>query len=144
MRYSCGIIFYKDGQILVGHATGQHHWDIPKGKTENTETFAQAAVRECDEEIGFKVSEDNLLLLGEVSYRKGKRLVLFFYLSREVPDIDDCICKSTYVNKYGQEKPEFDDFKYIPVTECTKYLTVRMCKSICAAVELYKERNQKE
>lgn len=144
MRYSCGIIFYKDGQILLGHATGQSHWDLPKGKTEDNETFIQAAVRECEEEIGFIASEDKLLLLGEVPYRKGKRLVLFFYTSTEIPNEDNCTCNSTYINKYGQQKPEFDDFRYVPLTECTKYLTMRMCKSICAAVELYKERNKNE
>lgn len=139
MRYSCGIIFYRNGQILVGHATGQEHWDLPKGKTEEGESYEEAAIRECDEEIGFKVTEKHLVLLGEVPYRKGKRLVLFFYASSILPEIQDCICKSTYTNKYGQNKPEFDKFEYIDVSDCTKYLTVRMCKSICAAVELYKK-----
>lgn len=143
MRHSCGIIFYKNGQILVGHATGQEHWDLPKGKTEEGETFKQAAIRECDEEIGFNALEENLVLLGEVSYRKGKRLVLFFYASRNVPDVDDCTCKSTYTNRHGQNKPEFDEFKYINVQDCTEYLTARMCKSICAAVEIYKQGIEK-
>ena len=57
MRYTCGIIFYRDGQILVGHTTGQEHWDLPKGKTEGSETFKEAAVRECYEETGFEIDE---------------------------------------------------------------------------------------
>lgn len=138
MRYSCGIIFYRDGQILVGHTTGQRHWDLPKGKTEGQESYAEAAVRECYEETGFEIDEKDLLLLGEVSYRKGKRLVLFFYTAKYKPEPDELICNSTYTNKYGRSRPELDKFMYIDVEDCQKYLTERMCKSIIKAVKIFK------
>lgn len=141
MRYSCGIIFYRDGQILVGHTTGQQHWDLPKGKTEGDETFKEAAVRECYEETGFSIDESDLLLLGEVSYRKGKRLVLFFYTAKYKPDPDELQCNSTYTNRYGQKRPELDKFKYIDVEDCELYLTERMCSSIIKAVTLF-QRNK--
>ena len=116
MRYTCGIIFYRDGQILIGHTTGQDHWDLPKGKTEGDETFAEAAVRECYEETGYEVDEADLLFLGDVSYRKGKRLVLFFHTAKYKPDPEDLHCRSTYTNRYGNERPELDEFKYIDVS----------------------------
>lgn len=134
MRYTCGIIFYRDGQILIGHATGQIHWDLPKGKTEEGETYKQAAVRECYEETGYEISEDDLHLIGEVGYRKGKRLVLFFYTGREKPNVSELECISTYTNRYGQKKPELDKFMYIDVEKCEEYLTERMCNSIYKAV----------
>ncbi|SOK58461.1 NTP pyrophosphohydrolases including oxidative damage repair enzymes [Yersinia phage fHe-Yen9-04] len=141
MRYTCGIIFYRDGQILIGHTTGQEHWDLPKGKAEDGESFKEAAVRECYEETGYEVSEDELLLIGEVSYRKGKRLVLFFYTSRDKPDSEQMECISTYTNRYGQEKPELDKFMYIDVEDCQLYLTERMCNSIIKAVTKFVEQS---
>lgn len=142
MLYTCGIIFYRDGQILIGHTTGQNHWDLPKGKAEYGETFKEAAVRECYEETGYEISEDDLFLIGEVSYRKGKRLVLFFYTASEKPNSNDLECISTYTNRYGQEKPELDKFKYIDVEDCSLYLTVRMCNSIIKAVTQFIENSK--
>lgn len=143
MQYSCGIIFYNNGQILIGHATGQRHWDLPKGKVESGETYKEAAIRECSEETGFIVRKDELYFLGEVPYRKGKRLVLFFYIPNTYPELRDLECTSTYTNKYGMKKPELDKFLYIPVEECPNYLTERMCKSIIRALALFKERISK-
>lgn len=134
MRYTCGIIFYRDGQILVGHTTGQEHWDLPKGKTEGTESFKEAAVRECYEETGYEIDERDLLYLGEVAYRKGKRLVLFFYTAKDKPEVQDLKCISTYTNKYGNIRPELDRFKYIDVEDCELYLTERMCISMKKAI----------
>lgn len=143
MRYTCGIIFYRDGQILIGHTTGQEHWDLPKGKAEGNESYTEAAVRECYEETGYSISEDDLLYLGEVAYRKGKRLVLFFYTAKYKPNPEELKCISTYTNKYGQKKPELDKFMYIDVEDCELYLTTRMCNSIIKAVTLF-EDNKKE
>lgn len=137
MRYTCGIIFYQDGQILIGHTTGQEHWDLPKGKTEGEETFTAAAIRECKEETGYVIEENELLLLGEVPYRKGKRLVLFFYTGKEKPQANELKCISTYTNKHGQSRPELDKFMYIDVADCEQFLTERMCKSILKAVTKY-------
>lgn len=135
MRYSCGIIFYRSGEILVGHSSGQSHWDLPKGKAEEGETFIEAAIRECKEETDHNVTEKDLTLLGNVQYRKGKRLVLYF--STKTPELGDLKCNSTYVNKRGIVKSEFDEYMYIPVQDCSKYLTKRMCNSIFKAVEEY-------
>lgn len=145
MRYTCGIIFYRNGQILVGHTTGQSHWDLPKGKTEGSETFKEAAVRECYEETGYSIDERDLLYLGDVSYRKGKRLVLFFYTAKTKPIAEELQCISTYTNKYGIVRPELDKFKYIDIEDCELYLTERMCDSIIKAITQFdKKTNKKE
>ena len=144
MRYTCGIIFYQDGQMLIGHTTGQDHWDLPKGKTEGDETYAQAAVRECAEETGYHIDERDLLLLGEVPYRKGKRLVLFFHTGSNKPVAGDLRCISTYTNKHGLSKPELDKFMYIDVIDCERFLTDRMCKSILKAVTQFVTNNKRE
>lgn len=144
MRYTCGIIFYRDGQILVGHTTGQEHWDLPKGKTEGSESFKDAAVRECYEETGFEIDERDLLFLGEVAYRKGKRLVLFFYTAKYKPEAEKLKCISTYTNRYGQIRPELDKFKYIDIEDCELYLTERMCNSIIKAITQFEKKKPKK
>ncbi|WOL22720.1 hypothetical protein [Escherichia phage vB_EcoM_JNE01] len=127
--------------LVIQH--GQQHWDLPKGKTEGDETFKEAAVRECYEETGFQINEDDLLLLGDVSYRKGKRLVLFFYTAKDKPIPSELECKSTYTNRYGRSHPELDKFMYIDVEDCQKYLTERMCNSIIKAVKAFQRNRRK-
>lgn len=127
--------------LVIQH--GQKHWDLPKGKTEGDETFKEAAVRECYEETGFQINEDDLLLLGDVSYRKGKRLVLFFYTAKDKPIPSELECKSTYTNRYGRSHPELDKFMYIDVEDCQKYLTERMCNSIIKAVKAFQRNRRK-
>lgn len=139
---TCGTIFYKEGKILLCHATDQKHWDLPKGKVENGETYAEAAVRECKEEIGFQISVNDLHFLGKVSYVRGKQLALFYSTSRK-PEIDELKCESTFINHRGFERLECDAFKYVPVTELDKYCTKRMCKSIRNAIETFLD-NKKE
>lgn len=137
MKYSCAIIFYRNGSILLGHTTGQKHWDLPKGKAEEGETFADAAVRECLEETGYEVQQQDLYLIGEVDYQSSKKLVLFFYKPSMKPEAKDLFCTSTYTTRSGRERPELDAFKYVPVEKFEEYLTERMCNSIKTAVHEY-------
>lgn len=135
MVTSCGILFMRNGQILLGHATGQSHWDIPKGKMEEGEGFLDTAIRETNEEIGFDVDPTDLEFLDETSYRRGKRLALFLYTGAEMPKIEECRCTSTFTSKNGKERPEMDNFKYVPYTELANYVTSRMLRSIFTLVE---------
>lgn len=136
MKYSCAIIFFLNGKVLLGHTTGQKHWDLPKGKAEEGETFAEAAVRECKEETGFEVHESELFFMGEVDYQRNKKLVLFFYKPPTKPLVEDLKCTSTYMTKSGRERPELDMFEYVAIEEFDSYLTARMCKSIKEAVQV--------
>lgn len=144
MRYTCAIIFFHEGKILIGHTTGQKHWDLPKGKAEEGETFAEAAVRECMEETGYAVLESDLFLLGEVDYQRFKKLVLFFHKSPEKPIASELKCTSTYTSRFGIEKPELDAFMYIDVDELDMYLTERMCLSIKEVVNKNSSKWSKE
>lgn len=144
MIYTCGVIFYRDGQILLGHATGQKHWDLPKGKQEIGESFAEAAARECKEEIGFDVDINDLHYISEVPYVRGKRLVVFFSSSRK-PAISELYCDSTFTNSHGIERPEIDEFRYVDIEDIPLYCTERMCKSIKEAVlNFFKEQKEHE
>lgn len=135
MVTSCGILFLKNGQILLGHTTGQWQWDIPKGKLEPGEGFLDAAIRETKEETNFDVNPSDTVFLDEVPYRKGKRLALFLYTGSDYPNPETCICTSTFTSPSGHEKPELDDFMYVPYTDLHVYVTERMVAAIRSAIK---------
>lgn len=62
-------------EVVLVRPTGKSTWVLPKGGLESKETVEQAAMRECEEETGFKVSIDQPL--GQVAY---------FYARRESPN----------------------------------------------------------
>ncbi len=62
-------------EVVLVKPAGKATWVLPKGGVESKETVEQAAMRECEEETGFKVSIDQPL--GQVTY---------FYARRESPN----------------------------------------------------------
>jgi 8-oxo-(d)GTP phosphatase len=79
-EFSAGGVIWRrrdpDGtaEVVLVKPTGRHTWVLPKGGLESKETVEQAAMRECREETGFRVSIDKPL--GQVAY---------FYARRESP-----------------------------------------------------------
>lgn len=132
MKISCGILFYtKSKQILLGHATGMHHWDIFKGVQEDGETFEETAIRETVEECGVKVNKSELNLLGHFKYMKGKDLVIFSYLIDDI-DLDSLVC-STFVTLEGKDPfPEMDNYSYFSKDDCFDVMSNSLCKLFSA------------
>ena len=57
MQTSCGVFLRNTlHQWLLGHATGQAHWDIFKGLPNDLETPLQTALRELEEETGLRLT----------------------------------------------------------------------------------------
>ncbi len=80
-------------------------WDVSAGGHVNLgETFAEAAVREAREEIGIKISVDDLIL---VAFRRSKNIVNFIYL------VDWTGKKEDYVFDDG----EVAGVKWVPLSE---------------------------
>jgi 8-oxo-dGTP diphosphatase len=57
-------------QIAVIHRPRHHDWSLPKGKLDPGESWLDAAVREVEEETGFRVRPRRRL--GNTRYRDGK------------------------------------------------------------------------
>src|SRR5437016_1130765 len=75
---SCGVLLLNpERELLLCHATGAAHWDIPKGLGEPGEAARDTALRELFEETGLRLQSDRLLDLGAMAYRPGKDLHLF-------------------------------------------------------------------
>lgn len=63
MHKSAGIII-KNGVLLVLRSKGKDTFYAPGGKLDSGETSEQALCRELHEEVGIKVTEENLVLFG--------------------------------------------------------------------------------
>lgn len=136
MKISAGVLFIKNKKILLAHATGQKHWDIPKGQREDSENFNEAAIRECYEEIGFKIDDENDLKdLGVVDYMPQKQLALFLYTGEEYPDENKCVCSSFFFDRWNRKTFEVDDFKYVAFEELESHTTKNMYKTLHRIIE---------
>ena len=100
-----------DAELLLCHATGGRHWDLPKGMAEPGETSAQAALREAREECGLALDPLALHDLGRFSYRPDKDLWLHAALIDRV-DPSQCICSSFFTDRWGRLRPEMDSFRW--------------------------------
>lgn len=113
MKNTCGFFIYHkpSNSILLGHvSTSKGEWSVPKGKQETDETIFEAALRELYEEAN--ISKDFISksvvyeLQPQVYSNKHKRLNAFLVICDERPL--DIKCNSTFVDSFGNTKPEFD------------------------------------
>lgn len=128
-KFSCGILVLDESKskILLCHATGQNHWDIPKGKPDEGECEIDAAIRECKEECGLLFGRNDLLSIGRHEYNKNKDLVLYS-TSIDSAVKRNYVCECTFTDHRGKEIHEMDDWKFVKYTEIPKYCTDNMTK----------------
>lgn len=113
-QLSAGIlVLHEDAALLLAHATGARHWDIPKGLVDDGETPLEAALREASEECGLTFERDALLELGRYPYRPAKDLHLFATLASQL-DPAQCHCTSYFRDRFGRWVPEADAFEWVP------------------------------
>ena len=107
---SCGVLFKVKNKILLGHSTGNIHWDIPKGIKQENECTITAAIRETFEETGILIEKTTLKEVGHFNLNKNKNLHLY-----ETDKVDivlsELYCDSM-VNLPNREPfPEIDEFQ---------------------------------
>ena len=103
-------------ELLLCHATGARHWDIPKGMAEPGETSVQAALRETREECGLDLDPLSLLDLGRFAYRPDKDLWLHAAPIERV-DPGQCVCSAFFTDRWGRQRPEMDAYRWVPFDE---------------------------
>jgi 8-oxo-dGTP pyrophosphatase MutT (NUDIX family) len=122
---SAGIVITDGHQVLLGHVTNAHHWDLPKGRMDAGETALEAAVRECAEETGLQVDLDQLHALGMHDYTPKKDLWLFCWPQIHMPDVTKLACKSMFTGSRGTQ-PELDAFKLVSWSDLNSYCAPHM------------------
>ncbi len=84
-------------------------WQLPGGKVEQGETFTQAAIRECEEEAGLTIREDQLRLRFASCPTEDRKNTIFIF--------DALLPKNTIVPGYGRVTGEktgvFDRSKFM-------------------------------
>jgi len=140
-RVSAGILLYRrrgDGiEILLGHPGGPYftnkgdgHWSIPKGEPDPGEVETGAdlravARREFEEETGSPVPGglDDLLSLGEITQKGGKRVVAW----AAEGDLDPAYAQSNLFSvewppRSGMfvDYPEFDEVAWLSPDEARR------------------------
>lgn len=141
---SCGIVLLDpDGRVLLAHATGTNHWDIPKGQGEAGETYAQAALREMVEETGLALNEARLVDLGRFVYRRDKDLYLFAARAADDElDLSCCNCTSLFPRHGdGTLIPEMDAYRWAAPHEVDQYASrslARLFQTTLSLAELHR------
>lgn len=133
-RLSCGILVLNaGGEILLCHATGTYHWDIPKGGSHADESPIEAALRETREETGLVFAPPQLTDLGRLPYRPNKDLHLFATLTPRF-DAAQCVCDSHFRDGWGRERPEMDGFEWTPFARvprrCARHLGALLTQTL--------------
>lgn len=105
------LVLDADAELLLCHATGGRHWDIPKGMAMAGETSAQAALREAREECGLRLDPLRFHDLGRFTYRPDKDLWLHALLIERV-DPSQCVCSTFFTDRWGRLRPEMDAFRW--------------------------------
>jgi predicted NUDIX family NTP pyrophosphohydrolase len=129
---SAGILLYRvdggDVRVLLGHPGGPYFgkkdagvWTIPKGLLATDELPEVAALREFEEELGWRPS-GRLDELGEIKMKSGKR-VLAFALRDDAPEASQLarFRPGTFSLEWPprsgrrQEFPEIDRIEFFPL-----------------------------
>ena len=130
-------------ELLLCHATGAKHWDIPKGMAIADESSAAAAVREAQEECGVRLDPERLEPLGRFAYRPDKDLCLHAALIERI-DPAECVCSTFFIDRWGRRRPEMDAFRWAAFDEvptlCARSMALVLTQRLALAAVLARLR----
>jgi len=135
---SCGTVVTDGRRLILGHATGGRHWDVPKGLPEVGETDAGTAARELFEETGIRADPKLLVPLRSGPYLPKKDLALFL-LRGPLPDPGSLRCSSMVEIPGRTPFPELDAFQAVEFGRIGEFATERMAAFLAEALKLLTE-----
>lgn len=97
-------------RFLAVHRPHREDWSLPKGKVDPGETTPCTAVRECDEETGYRVA-------------LGARLPTARYIDHDQPKEVDYWIGAVRGDEGFAPDEEVDQIVWVPVAEATEFLT---------------------
>ncbi|MBA2325741.1 MAG: NUDIX hydrolase [Actinobacteria bacterium] len=113
-------------QIAIVHRPRHRDWSLPKGKLDPGESWRDAAVREVEEETGFRVRPGRRL--GRTRYRDGKgRDKLVRYWLMDLADGED--------GKGFVPNREVDKLRWVPPAEADELLTYEHDRALVGKVK---------
>lgn len=117
-EYSAGGVVLRDGQVLVIRTRdlkGRTVWTFPKGKLDEGEKSPQAAIREVEEETGWRCTIETELPRSQYWFqREGRRVKKTVRWFRMVP-----------IELAGKPDEEIEEAVWLPVHEAIDRLTYK-------------------
>ena len=119
---AAGGVVRRDGEVLLVHRPKYDDWSFPKGKLEEGESWEDAAVREVQEETGFRCSLGPEL--GSTSYTDshGRPKIARYWLMR----LEDGVFEPT---------GEVDAIAWLGFAEATERLTYERDRLLLQEIE---------
>jgi 8-oxo-dGTP diphosphatase len=119
---AAGAVPRRNGGVLIIHRPKYDDWTFPKGKLEEGETHEQAALRELEEESGWRGDLGAELEPSRYKDNQGRdKLVRWWEL---------------WVRDRGAWEPneEVDDFMWVPLSEVDSFLTYELDRKLAEQV----------
>ena len=118
MKISAGIIIrYKDS-ILLCHPTNapwKDSYSFPKGLVEDDEDLIDAAIRECFEETGIRVTREQIVNRFVVQYKKGRNFFKKVYIYQiNIDSLGELELTNEVVDKSQLQLEEVDWAGFVP------------------------------
>ncbi len=76
---AAGGVVMRDGLVLLVHRPKYDDWTLPKGKLDPGESFEEAALREVEEETGFRCELGAELPSSEYTDHKGRSKIVRYW-----------------------------------------------------------------
>jgi predicted NUDIX family NTP pyrophosphohydrolase len=134
-RLSAGLLLYRrrNGlEVLLVHPGGPFFrdkddgaWSLPKGEVEEGDEPLATALREFSEETGFEPPSGDLLSLGEIRQKGGKRVVAWAVEGDCDPDrARSGLFEMEWPPRSGRKQsfPEIDRARFFPLDEARRKL----------------------
>lgn len=125
IRAAGGVVYRRgpDGavELLIVHRPRYDDWTLPKGKLDRGETLEEAAVREVEEETGYRCRLGRVA--GKTRYRdrSGRsKVVTFYYMTPEAGEF--------------RANREVDRARWLPVDEARSLISYDRDRDLVAAV----------
>jgi 8-oxo-dGTP pyrophosphatase MutT (NUDIX family) len=120
---AAGGVVVRDGQVALVHRPRYDDWTLPKGKLDPGESFAQAALREVEEETGLRARL--VRELPPTSYDVSGRPKIVRYWLMEVDDATPFV-----------PNDETDELRWVALDEALRLLTYERDRDVLRAVDL--------
>ena len=119
---AAGAVVRRNGGVMIVHRPKYDDWTFPKGKLEEGESFEQAAVREVEEESGWRGELARELEPSRYTDDEGRTKVVRWW--------------EMWARERGQWQPtdEVDDVLWVPLSEVDSLLTYESDRTLAAAV----------
>ncbi|CAB4783320.1 MAG: NUDIX domain-containing protein [Actinobacteria bacterium] len=125
VRAAGGVVLREvDGktQVVVVHRPRYNDWSLPKGKSEAGETDEETAVREVEEETGWRAEIESTLPSFEYTDQKGRPKIVIWFLMR-----------ATVESGFTPDE-EVDEVRWLPFDEADQLLTYGMDRDLLSGV----------